>query len=223
MTKKKHTASRMLLALVALTLVSFCFLGSTFARYTTTGTGTATTQVAKWKITATNGFTEEGGATIGFNKLSPSMAAWSSYTEGEERTNTTELIKVADIANDGDVGALVTIALVDTVASFTPDNLGNEEAIPNTSGATILDAKNRFSINLYWTTDSTGANLQTNPSNIEVDPQEVVYIFATVTWTSLDTRGEAIADALDTWIGENITEVSWDLKFTAVQNTELPA
>ena len=36
--------------LVVLTLLSCCFLGSTFARYTSGGTGTATVQVAKWDV-----------------------------------------------------------------------------------------------------------------------------------------------------------------------------
>ena len=222
MTKKRHTASRMLLALVALTLVSFCFLGSTFARYTSTGTGTATTEVALWDIDITGGGTE-GSTTVSFAKLSPSMAEWQ---DGSTRSHSTALTKVAAIANNGEVGAKITLT-ADAVATFAED-----VEVADIVGVTTLDAKARFTIALYWSkTDNLTSAEQamayaTNPditlSAKNGETVDTVYIYAVVTWTSLDTSGQAVADALDTWIGENITEVSWGLSYTAVQNTQLP-
>ncbi len=223
MTKKRHTASRMLLALVALTLVSFCFLGSTFARYTTTGTGTATTQVAKWEITATDGFVKDAAA-VTFAKLSPSMDAWA---DGETRSHSTALTKVASITNSGDVDALVTLAADETAKLKN----GTEEVTTVMGDEApyafdINHAKARFTIKFYWSkTNNLTLEAQATPYGdpIELAPEATVYIYAVVTWTSLDSEGAAFADALDTWIGENITEVSWGLSYTAVQNTELPA
>ena len=119
MTKKRHTASRMLLALIALTLVSFCFLGSTFARYTSTGTGTATTQVAEWSITGAEDF-ESASAEIDFQQLSPSAAPYASA----ERTHSTGKVKVAAITNTGDVNAKVWFT-----ASAVPTITGAEEIV----------------------------------------------------------------------------------------------
>ena len=222
MTKKRHTASRMLLALVALTLVSFCFLGSTFARYTSTDTGTATTEVALWDIDITGGGTE-GSTKVSFAKLSPSMAEWQ---DGSTRSHSTALTKVAAIANNGEVGAKITLT-ADAVATFAED-----AEVADIVGVTTLDAKARFTIALYWSkTDNLTSAEQatayaTNPditlSAKNGETVDTVYIYAVVTWTSLDTSGQAVADALDTWIGENITEVSWGLSYTAVQNTQLP-
>ncbi len=224
MTKKRHTASRMLLALVALTLVSFCFLGSTFARYTSTGTGTATTQVAKWDIDITGGG-DSGSTAITFAKLSPSMDAWA---DGETRSHSTALIKVATIENKGDVGALVTLAADETAK--LKNGTGEVTTVTGDEAPYAFDinhAKARFTIKFYWSyAETNGASGTEYTTPIALQPStgtdKTVYIYAVVTWTSLDSEGAAFADALDTWIGENITEVSWNLSYTAVQNTQLP-
>lgn len=220
MTKKKNTASRMLLALVALTLVSFCFLGSTFARYTSTGTGTAITQVAEWSITG-DWEQEEGEADAIFGTLSPSMAEWQ---DGETRSHSTSLALVATITNESEVGALVTLS-ADEVATLS-DDTAEVESVDGDHDFDINHARARFTIELYWTYESDGTGCIPYTSEIALQPvggeQAIAYIYAVVTWTSLDSEGEAFADALDTWIGENITEVSWNLSYTAVQNTQLP-
>ena len=53
MTKRKNVVSKMLLLVLILTLISCCFLGSTFARYTSSGEGGGARvrcQVAKWDV-----------------------------------------------------------------------------------------------------------------------------------------------------------------------------
>lgn len=55
MTNKKSIVSKLLLGLVLLTLISCCFLGSTFARYTSGGSGSASTGIANWSIDITGG------------------------------------------------------------------------------------------------------------------------------------------------------------------------
>lgn len=50
---KKNWTMRVGVALVALTLITSCFVGGTFAKYTTAGTGTDTARVAKFGVTVT--------------------------------------------------------------------------------------------------------------------------------------------------------------------------
>ena len=225
MTKKRHTASRMLLALVALTLVSFCFLGSTFARYTSTGTGTAITQVAEWSITGAEDF-ESASAKIDFQQLSPSAAP---YYASAERTHSTGKVKVAAITNNGDVNAKVWFT-----ASAVPTITGPEEAdwgagIDAADGNTPTQAQVQglFSIVFYYSTaaDSAESATTTLPGN-ETDAVTVnadggvIYIYAEVTWTSV---ADAFSDKLDTWVGMNVTSVGWTLNYTAVQTSTQPA
>lgn len=55
---KKHSAWRLAGLLLVLVLVTSCFVGGTFAKYVTSGTGTDTARVAKFGVTVTaNGST----------------------------------------------------------------------------------------------------------------------------------------------------------------------
>lgn len=59
---KKNWTMRVGVALVALTLITSCFVGGTFAKYTTAGTGTDSARVARFGVTVTangNMFTDE--------------------------------------------------------------------------------------------------------------------------------------------------------------------
>ena len=107
MVKKKRIVSKLILALVVLTAVSFCFLGSTFARYTSGGESTASVSVAEWNVS----FEGDGVSTITFSQLSPAKDAWASETDGEERTHSTGSVKAITITNSGDVAADVTVTV----------------------------------------------------------------------------------------------------------------
>lgn len=50
---KKTKFMRAALLLLVLTLITSCFVGGTFAKYTTSGNGTDTARVAKWGVTVT--------------------------------------------------------------------------------------------------------------------------------------------------------------------------
>ena len=58
MTQKKNIASKLVLVLFVLTLLSCCLLGSTFARYVSGGTGSASVGIAKWDVTRVFRFNE---------------------------------------------------------------------------------------------------------------------------------------------------------------------
>ena len=90
MTKKKSIITKLFVALVALTLISCCFLGSTFARYTSGGNGSATTNIAKWSITATESF---GTTPVEFGDLSP---AYDVGNRDADVTNSTGKINIIE-------------------------------------------------------------------------------------------------------------------------------
>lgn len=230
MTKRKSIVSKILLAIVALTLISCCFLGSTFARYTSGGTGSAGTSVAKWDV----GFDTEGQTEITETKLSPSMSALGEGTlDGSgNRINTTGKILVATLTNSGDVDASVTITVGDETIALLNGAYGNGYTAENVStvpdvGASQEQVANLFSIKLYQDDSDTwsdGAEIS-GTFDLEAKSGEsatTVYIFAEITWTSTDYQGASVSDAIDTWAGKNVTGVSYAISYTAVQSSELP-
>ena len=222
MEKKKRILPRLFAALVILTLVSCCFIGSTFARYTSSSTGSATVEVAKWDIDVKGGGAD-GSTAVTFNKLSPAKEAYvgEGYVEENVRTKSTAKVKVAEIKNLSDVAASVTVTA--TGPAFKND-------VGDVTDFEDYDLTGVFTIALYYgTTDGedNATNLITSGSAIATNlaaTNGVYYIYAVVTWTSDDNSVYgAAADARDTWIGENITSVAWNLTYTAVQASELPA
>ena len=211
MTQKRKLVSKLFVAVVVLTLVSCCFLASTFARYTSGGSGTGTVNVATWKVTGKG----EGQINAQFNQLSPSKAAYVDTP----RTHSTTPVLVATIKNTGDVDALVTLTTgASTITA--PEGGWGEYSESEIEGL--------FTIALYTSTTNSAAasvvGLTAYTDEINVPATSgTLYVYAVVTWSSdYDTvKGEA-ADKRDTWVGENVTGVSFDISYTAVQNSEAP-
>ena len=209
----------MLLLVVILTLISCCFLGSTFARYVSNGSGKASMSVAKWSIS--DGINEAG---VEFGDLSPSMDEYTS----KARTNTSDRVLIATIKNDGDVDALVTLSAEEGDPFLSGDGeltYGNGIGDPDDPNPSQMQAEEVFSIALYYSANNTpGTATLYNGNEIEVAVGATIFVFADVTWTS-DISGSltgAAADARDTWLGENVTTVNYVVSYTAVQNSELP-
>ena len=212
MTQKRKLVSKLFVAVVVLTLVSCCFLASTFARYTSGGSGTGTVEVATWKVTG------EGAGQINaqFKQLSPSMDAY----DNTPRTHSTAPVLVATITYDIDVNGILTLTASEETITKTATDWGayDEDEI-----------KGLFDIQLYTsTTDGAavsvdGLTAYTKAINVPAT-SGTYYVYAVVTWTSDDETvyGDA-ADARDTWVGANVTSVGYDLSYTFVQNSELPA
>ena len=228
MTQRKSIGAKLFIALIALTLISCCFLGSTFARYTSGGNGTASTGVAKWSINVTGGGASDSMNVDFTQKLSPSM---DNFVGAEQaRTNSTGKILIATIKNTGDVAAKVTITAGDITIEetgaydtdgpgITGENAGNDGVAP-----TEAQVKGLFSVKLYQDDSDVFTNGTEIKSEINLPATDgVVYIFAEITWTSADTQGKAVADAIDTWVGENVTKISYAFSYTAVQASEIPA
>lgn len=217
MTQKRKLVSKLFVAVVVLTLVSCCFLASTFARYTSGGSGTGTVEVATWKVTG------EGAGQINaqFKQLSPSM---DEYVD-TPRTHSTAPVLVATISNTGDVDALVTLTTGASTITEPAGGWGEGEYSKS-------EIEGLFTIALYTSTTNGAADsvdgltaytAATAAINVPAT-SGTLYVYAVVTWTSDDktVTGED-ADARDTWVGENVTGVSFDISYTAVQNSELPA
>ena len=234
MTKKKNIASKLVLVLFVLTLISCCLLGSTFARYVSGGSGSASISIAKWDVSIET----ENSTALAFGKLSPNDDA---FVDGETRSKSTAVLPVATIINDGDVDAKVTITLGDLAYTFiNGENVSADGMSYSGGGVTGTPSKTQldglFTITLYSNTTGTfDAEQDTDFESgheFTVDAEDgELYIYAQLTWTSDDdngadnSNGEAegiLADQLDTWVGVNVATVGATLSYTAVQGSELP-
>lgn len=199
MKQKTRIASKLFAALVVLTLISCCFLGTTFARYTSGGSGTATVTVADWNVNVDDTYLDEADRTMTFGKLSP------DHTQANTGTNTAK--QSITITNDSSVvHALVTV----TVGS-TPKITRVGSA--STSDVSDAEVTGTLSLGLDFTTSgtTTGDSLT---EGIDLAPGASVTITGTVTWTTQ-------SDAIDTKIGRFVSTVAWELSFTAVQNNTI--
>ena len=228
---KKRIVPMLFALLVVLTLVSCCFLGSTFARYTSTGTGSASAEVAKWDIDFNGRNTENGETDIEIGKLSPDDAAW---TEGLNRVHVIDNAQVAmAILNKSDVAADITVTIgaapvfygVDDsdIAGWSVTGISRGDSLPS-----YLEAYSTIQLQFAITNGSTpdGSTLWHNygasVTQYDVATNGGVYVWVRAVWDTLDDLGQITSDAIDTWLGQNVTKVSCNLSYVAVQSSELP-
>lgn len=239
MTKKKNIASKLVLVLFVLTLISCCLLGSTFARYVSSGTGSASVGIAKWDVGMA-----EGSMTIDVDNISPSQdEKKGEHNEANPRKHMTEpAAAIAKITNNSDVSAKVTVTLSDlsfkkgdqSVDFGTTDLTSWTDGTSKPSQKDMMDTVQlQFAIvedaatapeNTAWealTYDADGSyEVDTATLSAKTSTADYVNIWFRVVWVSQD--GTTYADELDTWIGENVETISATLSYTAVQDSELP-
>ena len=228
---KKRILTRVLIVIAALTLLSCCFLGSTFARYVTNADGSAQVNVAKWDLSMTaSGSTEVvvGGENA---KLSPDDA---DLTDGTDRIHKHAGALAMTIRNNGDVAADVDVTFSvkgyqDTNGSWftgwSTSGIENDEDVPSETEATST-----LKIQVAVTTSSTlpaadasdWKDYGTVSENNVAAKGGVVYVYIRAVWDTMDDLGEATSDKIDTWLGENISAVVADISYTATQNSEMP-
>ena len=221
MTKKKGIASKLFIGLTGLTLLSCCFLGTTFARYTSGGSGTAEVGVALWDVSAADEF--ESTLDTENADISPSMEV---YKEGSaNRTNTSALIPVVAITNNGDVSATITIDSTIKGMDFTfvekaaVSEFG--EGFEASKNPTQDEVEELFTAAISLGDDANGTDA-TVATEKTIAPDEVVYVFVAITWTSQDGKWGSKSDVLDTWVGQYIANIKFTFGFTAVQASEIP-
>lgn len=229
MTKRKGIVSKVVLVLVVLTLISGCFVGTTLARYASQGSGSATTGIALWDIDFTYGGNAGAAAVTVADKLSPDITKDFS-AESNQRVQTTGKKLVATIANNSEVDATITV----TAGALQYKNSGDSDVTFNESGSITADtleadaskaqADAVFDLKLYQDDTQAYSNGAEITEAFRLASKDKVYIFAEVTWTSQDQGSkEIVADAIDTWLGENVASIVSDLSYKAVQASEAPA
>lgn len=231
MKQKSRIASKLFAVLVVLTLISCCFLGTTFARYTSSGNGTSTVTVAAWDVE----FGQPESAPVSLGMISPDDTEYNSEKhQTTPRSNPGSKILVATITNKSAVEADVTIDIGNIILTGYDGAWGTgyqSSGIPD--GAPSSDqALGLFSVTYYYDADDYDAAVDAATDvlsdnalitlGVGNETPVVLNIYAQVTWTSADTSLGANSDYLDTWVGQNITGLSSTLTFTAVQGSEQP-
>lgn len=218
MEKKKRIVSKLVLALVLVAVVSMCFVGVTLARYVSGMDGSSTANVAKWDVS----FGDEETISVTFGAFSPSDAEYSSDTgAATPRSNESVRTQAVVIANNGEVEADVTLTL-DGDMTVTPAS-GAEEfgttgytELSTTDNPTEDQVKGLFAFKFYDA--ASGSEIKSGVA-FTIDSSESKTIYATIVWTSADATLKTNADALDTWVGENIESVGIEFTVSAVQGS----
>ena len=238
MKQKTRIASKLFAALVVLTLISCCFLGTTMARYTSAGTGKATVDVAKWDVSITGAGVQDGGVTFNNAVLSPDDRSYEEAqkeTGNTTRVHSTAIVEVATIRNNSEVSAYV---------KFTPDTsvtyaYGNVDGVTDFSTAVInwytlgratdINDESMITklIQITYYEDQDGTNeLETDEMSFTLGLGEAKTIYASVSWVTDDensaTDAGVRADDLDTFVGMYVTSASWNLSVSVVQASERP-
>lgn len=225
MTKKKNIASKLVLVLFVLTLISCCLLGSTFARYVSGGTGSASVGIAKWDVDMA-----EGGGSVEIENISPSMDATSENREPRKHSSGLQAIGV--ITNNGEVAARVTVSAAGRDYTMAADGAGTFGGGMYWNGSAVTGTPSREQVddilvlNLYYDVAVDKKELIVAQTVIDLAARASTTLYAEVVWTSAEDASAGIntslADEIDTWIGENVESVVASITWTAVQFSELP-
>ena len=198
-TEKKRILSKVLIVLAALTLLSCCFMGSTFAKYVTNGSGSASMTIADWDVAIVN--EQQGKVTI--TDLSPDV---------DGASHSTRWIKVAAISNSGDVSADVTVS----VSKLTVGSAVFEEGADEDERwiQYVSDTQLQTVFTVAFASDANGTEITDNKFTLAPSGSQDIYM--QVTWTTQ-------SDAQDTFFGEYLDSLTWTISYSAVQSSELPA
>lgn len=197
-TEKKRILSKVLIVLAALTLLSCCFMGSTFAKYVTNGSGSASMTIADWDVAIVK--EQEGNVTI--TDLSPDV---------DGASHSTGWIKVATIRNSGDVSADVTVSVSElTVGSAVFEEGAVEDERYNQY---VSDTELQAVFTVAFASDANGTIITGNKFTLAPSGSKDIYM--QVTWTTQ-------SDAQDTFFGEYLDSLTWTISYSAVQSSELP-
>lgn len=197
-TEKKRILSKVLIVLAALTLLSCCFMGSTFAKYVTNGSGSASMTIADWDVAIVN--EQQGNVTI--TDLSPDVDGVS---------HSTGWIKVAAIRNSGDVSADVTVSVSELTVGSAAFEEGAEE--DERWNQYVSDTELQTVFTVAFASDANGKEIANNKFTLAPSGSQDIYM--QVTWTTQ-------SDAQDTFFGEYLDSLTWTISYSAVQSSELP-
>lgn len=233
--EKKRIASKLFAALVVLTLISCCFVGTTFARYTSGESGAASVAVALWDVD----FTETNSGNISFGPISPNMTGFAD-ANNKNQTNSITPSTMVVITNNSEVSAEVTVVISDItytavgggdVTFDTGDGMTySGGVVSGTPTQQQVESALKFAVtvtgatqdNDYTSTNGSVAYVGTLNGNSA--SSESISVSATLTWVTAYSDSESdgiLEDAIDTWIGEHIESLSISVSYTAVQASQL--
>lgn len=222
----KKLAGKIAALVLMLTVISCCFVGSTFAKYTSSKTGTATVSAAKWEVTGVseNSTSQEFAMTA---KLSPALEA-ATTADGDEESGSTLKNTVSatyTITNKSDVDATIAWSLGDytinavTGATYNGENVSYTKGTGFTYGTTpttfLTDQNVKDTINVTLSAKKGDAEF-TSGSTLSAkngETTESVTITVTATWTTATSDG----DKIDTLIGMYVDSITQKLTVTATQ------
>ena len=119
---KKNRAMRIAALLLVLTMMTSCFVGGTFAKYTTKGTGTDSARVAHWGVTIAH------DNSIFYNAYKDT---WTTYTADEKvDTITVQTSTVDDVVAPGTKGDLAAFDIGGTPEVDVPSTELNSISMP---------------------------------------------------------------------------------------------
>lgn len=227
MTKKKNIASKLVLVLFVLTLISCCLLGSTFARYVSGGTGSASIGIAKWDVSGLS-----DSMDISVTKISPDDAEKGTHNAENPRTHmATPAAAIATITNNSDVSAKVTVTLSGLsfkkgenavtfgTTGWATDSKPSQKEMMDTVQLQFATVQTPRDEDWKALTYDAGGSYKVYDGTLATGGSAAVSIWFRVVWVSQD--GTSYADELDTWIGQNVESISATLSFSAVQASEL--
>ena len=169
--ERKTRTKRAILVAIALLFVAY-LISSTYARYTTSGTGTGTVQVAKWAVvmkadddtvvtdtTEPITFTVQNNENVVLGKIAPAVTAKAEVeldlTGTEVAVDFDAVINQANIATVfGDSASDVTLTVEVDGAAYTS---GTSQTIPLVGNAafTAANGKKTVTLTLTWTNNES--------------------------------------------------------------------
>lgn len=232
-TEKKRIFSKLTVCVAALALVSCAFVGGTFARYTTgSQTTPGGTNVADWNIEIIN----EGED---FLELAPNMDVYDEETGGVRtykiQNADGSAMKVLEIHNNGQVSGTFTLTVGTNYVMEDKD--GNPIALPKYSAElnnpewekvtaiSQIFTLGDLSVRKNDTTNVTAVTLDGSTKyTAELAPGDYIIVgISSVTWTSdLSDEDGTYGDLRDTWLGENVSMVGYEMTWSVDQAENVP-
>lgn len=196
---KKNIGAKIAAALVAVTALTCCVVGTTFAKYTSATNATANAAVAKWQVEGIS----ENSTTAKINQITFTADKLSPAID-ESKVNTLTSSEIT-IENKSDVAADITCEVGTVLVTWDGEKDGTEEY----GSVSYNDwAKEIFKLKVKGLDNKTiaaGAS-----ANITVE----------LTWNTYSN--DADADIIDTYFGMYATSVSFTITLTATQSSQLP-
>ncbi len=230
--KTKKRGAKIAAALVALTALTSCVVGTTFAKYTSSTEAKGTVLVAHWEVVGISANTEkinEFTFETGKDTLSPALPASATETAGQK--NEIEF-KSVTVTNNSDVAAQITWALKEDYTVTAETTLKYDGAtLTYTAGegfkkdTTVVLSDQQIKDRIVFSVSAQKGSetaVTDGATGIKLEKSESLTITVTATWTTKNDDGKTNADDIDTLIGMYVASVAQSVTLTATQASTLP-